>query len=72
MNTTNNNGSKNCACPHHRVNGLLVALAALSFLLGNLEVISMHVVNIIWPVLVMIVGVNKSIARGMCKCCTSP
>lgn len=63
---------KVCKCPHHRVNGMLVALAALAYLLGHLEVISMDHANTVWPVLIMIVGLNKSFARGMCKCCATP
>lgn len=66
------NGVKQCTCPHHRLNGLLIALAALAYLLGNLEVITTQLANTIWPVLVMIVGLNKSLARGMCKCCSVP
>ena len=67
-----NSNGKQCRCPHHRFNGFLLALAALAFLLGNLDVITMHLANIIWPVCVMIIGVNKSLMRGMCKCCSQP
>ncbi len=58
-----------CKCPHHKANGLFVALAGLAYLLGNLEVISMYLANIIWPICVILVGLNKSLGRNICKCC---
>lgn len=65
----NSESAVGCRCPHHRLNGLLVALAGLAYLLGNLEIITMHLANTIWPICVIIVGLNKSVGRYMCKCC---
>ena len=65
-------GSKVCSCPHHRVNGIFVALAALAYLLGQTGTISMEHANYAWPVLIMLVGLNKAFSRGMCKCCSQP
>ena len=48
--------------------GVFIALFGLTFLLKNLDVISDHVTNIIWPSLIILAGVKK-VVRGICKCC---
>ena len=59
-----------CKCPHHKVFPILIILLGLDFLLGALGVISWHVANIIWPVLVILAGLMKlGTKSGMCKCC---
>lgn len=57
-----------CSCPHHKMGGVFVILFALTFLLGNLEVISSHIVGIVWPIIVGLAGFTK-IMGGRCKCC---
>jgi len=57
-----------CSCAHHKVGGVLIILFALTFLLGNLEMISKQIVDITWPILVGIGGVFK-LMQGSCKCC---
>lgn len=54
---------KMCKCNHRLMFAWLVVLFGLAFLLESLNVLSAGVVNIIWPVLVMIAGFGK-----MCKC----
>jgi hypothetical protein len=51
------------------MNGILVALIGLTFLLGNLGVLSQKIVGIAWPVLLILLGLKNSVGRGKCKCC---
>jgi hypothetical protein len=60
-----------CKCPHHKMVPLMIALIGLSFLLGELGVLSIHAVNIIWPILV-IIGAFTKMGGNNCKCCTKP
>ena len=55
-----------CGCPCHKFVGVLVILIGLDILLGNLGVLEAKVVGIVWPVLLMIIGLKKSVR---CKCC---
>lgn len=55
-----------CGCPHHKMAGGLVVLFGLLFLLGNLDYVSMDLVNLGWPVLVIVAGGMKLFK---CKCC---
>ncbi len=57
-----------CRCSHHKVIPGLVVLFGLTFLLGALGVFSAHAVSIIWPILVILAGLQK-FGRDMCKCC---
>ena len=52
------------------MNGIFVALLGVVFLLGNLDVISSKVVNICWPIIVVLLGLKNSLGKGKCKCCT--
>jgi hypothetical protein len=61
------NGNVCCKCPHHKIFPLLVVLFGLDFLLGTLNVFSAYTVNIIWPIIIIIIGFMK-MGRG-CKCC---
>ncbi|MEO5971576.1 MAG: DUF5668 domain-containing protein [Bdellovibrionia bacterium] len=58
----------NCCCPCHMMKGILIILFGLTFLLGTFEVLSQHVVSIIWPILVILAG-GSSLMQGKCKCC---
>ena len=67
-----NNGCNcgcSCGCPCHRAHGVLITLFGLVFLLAHLDVISTQILNISWPVLVMVFGIKHSI-KGICKCCS--
>lgn len=57
-----------CKCPHHYLAGVWVLLIGLDVLLGHLGVLSAHVVGIIWPVCLMLLGLH-GIVRRSCKCC---
>ncbi len=60
---------KKCGCFCHQFNGYLVAALGLSFLLGHMEVISQKMAGIIWPIIVILLGVKNSIGKGKCNCC---
>ena len=56
-----------CKCMCHKFTGVGIILFGLTFLLGALDVISGDLVNIIWPVLVILAGVKCLIHCGCCK-----
>ncbi len=56
-----------CTCPHHKVIPGLIVLFGLTFLLGALGVLSAYAVSIIWPILVMLGGLQKMFG-GKCGC----
>ncbi len=60
------NQSGMCKCPHHKVVPVALILIGLAFLLQTFNVISGALVAMIWPVLVIIIGIVK---LGGCKCC---
>ena len=55
-----------CACAHHKVGPLLIALIGLMFLLKALDVVAAGTVDLVWPIALILLGLMKS---GMCKCC---
>lgn len=60
-----------CKCPHHKVGPLLIALIGLTFLLKTLNVIDAATTDLIWPILLILIGVMK-MCGGSCKCCSMP
>ncbi len=58
----------NCSCPHHKFVPVLIMLIGLAFLLQALDVLSASFVSVAWPVLLILIGLQKC-CRGMCKCC---
>jgi hypothetical protein len=56
-----------CKCPHHKAMPWLLILIGLDFLLGAIGVLPMGIVGIIWPILLIIIGIVK-VAR--CNCCS--
>lgn len=59
---------KNCDCIHHHMLALLVTLFGVVFLFGDLGWIPGQMVNVIWPVILVIGGIGKML-EGRCKCC---
>ena len=57
-----------CKCPHHKVVPLLILVIAIVFLLGAFDVFSAHLVGILWPIALGIIGIMK-LTSGACKCC---
>ncbi len=56
-----------CKCPHHKVTSGLVVLFGLAFLLQALNVLDAGTVAVVWPIIVIVLGLSK-----MCKCCSHP
>jgi hypothetical protein len=59
---------KTCSCGHHKVVPTLIVLFGLLFLLAAFDVVGARVVEIVWPILVIIGGIMK-FGEGKCKCC---
>lgn len=57
-----------CKCVCHKMPGLLIALIGVTFLLGHFGAISEDLVSVIWPVILILIGLKKA-CRGICKCC---
>ena len=69
MTMRNEGGTANvCKCPHHKTIPMLVVLFGVLFLLGSLNVLTMQMVNISWPILVIVAGGMKMMG-SKCKCC---
>ena len=61
-------GKKGCNCPHHKVMPIGIILIALTFLLGTWGIFNEGTVAVIWPVLLLIIGVTKLMGQK-CSCC---
>jgi hypothetical protein len=61
-------GKNICGCPHHKMVPLFIFLIGLAFILERLAIISSSLTSLIWPVLIMLIGLQK-MSGGMCKCC---
>jgi len=59
-----------CSCPCHKMIGVFIVLIGLTFLLSALNVLSAHMTEIIWPVLVILAGV-QTMFRNKCNCCSA-
>ena len=57
---------KNCACGHHKIVPVCLILIGLAFLLLQLNILTASAVAIIWPILLIVIGVKKLMK---CKCC---
>ncbi|MCX6714363.1 MAG: DUF5668 domain-containing protein [Candidatus Uhrbacteria bacterium] len=57
-----------CPCPHHKAVPLFITLIGLAFLLKALGYMSAGTVDIAWPILLVLVGLQKMMG-GACKCC---
>jgi hypothetical protein len=66
MDDMNMGDKKVCNCPHHKIMPVIIILIGLTFLLGAFNVLSPMAVSIIWPILVIIIGLKK---LKRCKCC---
>ena len=67
MNTNHMDG-KMCNCPHHKMMPFAVLIVGVLFLLQALGVAMGNLVNIVWPI-VLILWALKKMSKGMCKCC---
>lgn len=58
-----------CNCPHHSMVPIFIILIGLTFLLNAFMVFSNHLTAIIWPILVILIGLQKIFGRR-CNCCS--
>ena len=63
-----NQPEKSCRCTHHKVVPISIILIGIVFLLGTLQILTPMAVAIIWPILLIIIGVVK-LGGKKCKCC---
>ncbi|KND50405.1 MAG: hypothetical protein AB202_01990 [Parcubacteria bacterium C7867-007] len=61
------NTTSACRCPHHLVQPILIILFGGSFLAGNMGYLGADIIRIVWPTLIILIGVAKLFA-GSCKC----
>ena len=69
METPQASGGK-CSRTCHKMTGLFIALIGLTFLLKSLDVLSAKHAGILWPFLVLLMGI-QIVFRNKCKCCTT-
>lgn len=62
-------GHMGCKCFHHKVVPLSIALIGLCFFLQAFALVSVSFVSVVWPLLLMLIGVMK-LSKGSCKCCS--
>ena len=68
MDNKMNGNWEGCSCFHHKVVPLAITLIGLNALLGATGTLSPETVGMVWPVLLIIIGLMK-LCKGMCKCC---
>ncbi|MBI2041591.1 MAG: hypothetical protein HYT20_01045 [Candidatus Nealsonbacteria bacterium] len=61
------NTQNTCKCAHHKVMPMLIVLLGLTFLFKELGTLSVGAANVIWPSIVIVMGLKKMM--GHCKCC---
>lgn len=59
-----------CNCFHHKLVPIFIVLLGVLFLLGAMDVIAAHTVSVVWPVIVILAGLQKLMGHN-CKCCSS-
>lgn len=60
---------ESCGCMCHKVTGVFVGLIGVDFLLGAFDVLSQKTVGIVWPILLILIGLKNSVGKGKCNCC---
>ena len=61
-------GTGSCTCFHHKMVPLFITLLGLVFLLQTLGALSAALVAYLWPILLILIGLQKMFG-GMCTCC---
>lgn len=57
-----------CRCPHHKMVPLFIILIGLVFLAKGLGWLAPATADLLWPIGLVLVGLQK-ILGGLCKCC---
>lgn len=68
MDPMNQGGANVCKCPHHKMWGLFVVAFGLVFLGEAFGWWSSGTVMVVWPIIVIAVGLFK-LMESKCKCC---
>jgi hypothetical protein len=69
MEDMNNGGKKmTCNCVHHKIVPWCIVLIGLAALLGQLGWLSVMTVGVVWPVLLIVIGLVKVFSQK-CGCC---
>ena len=58
-----------CPCVHHKMVPILILLVGLTFLLTAMGIESAEVNSYVWPVLIILIGLQK-LFQNQCKCCS--
>ncbi len=68
MDQNQNMMGQKCPCPHHKMVPVFIVLIGLVFLLNAVMVLSDHVTAVVWPILLICIGLQK-IFQSRCTCC---
>ena len=61
-----------CKCSHHNFMPFLVVLFGVTFSMGYWGIIGWDIVSVMWPVIVILLGLSLLVDKlGMCKCASS-
>ncbi len=58
--------NENCKCTHHKLIPLCIISIGAVFLLGEINVFTPEAVGMLWPLLLIVIGIAKLKRR---KCC---
>lgn len=61
-------GHKMCPCPHHKMMPLFISLIGLTFLAKALGWLGATTADIVWPLLLVLMGLQKMFGH-LCGCC---
>ena len=70
MESTETKPGGKCGCPCHKMLGVFIALAGVTWLLGALEVLTGKAVGITASILLIVAGLH-TMMRSRCKCCNA-
>jgi uncharacterized membrane protein len=57
-----------CSCMHHKMVPMYIILIGLIFLLNGLGILSGIATGILWPIVLILIGLQKIVGRK-CPCC---
>ena len=57
-----------CQCPHHKMIPLFIVLIGLLFLIKAFGAFDAQTVAILWPLLLILIGLQKMFGSA-CSCC---
>lgn len=66
---TNTPMGQSCPCPHHKMVPVYVVLLGVLFLLNAFDVVTAGVTAMVWPIIIIAIGLQK-IFQSRCSCCS--